>query len=92
MRVEFSKKAAKFLKKLDEDRERQVRAKILLLRDSIEEKKAVPFDELDVKRLKGSWKGFLRLRVGQIRVIITVAIEDERIYVYDIAFRGDIYG
>ena len=92
MRIEFSKKAAKFLKKLDKEIGKQVRSKILLLRKSLEEKKAIPFDELDIKRLKGNWQGFLRIRVGQIRIIITVAIEDERIYVYDICFRGDAYG
>lgn len=55
MKVEFSKKAAKFLNQLDEDRGKRIRSKILLLKKSLEVRKAVPFDKLDIKQLKGNW-------------------------------------
>lgn len=46
---------------------------------------------LDIKKLKGNWQGFFRIRVGQSRIIFTVSIEEELIYVYDICVRGDAY-
>lgn len=91
MRVEFSKKATKFLQQLDKTQEKRIRSKILLLKGSLEKHRAIPFDELDIKRLKGNWQGFFRIRAGQIRIIITIEIRDDRIYVYDICFRGSAY-
>ena len=92
MRVEFSKSAVKFLRKLDADKQQLVKRKISLLRQSLTEKKALPFDELDIKKMKGNWRGYFRVRVGKIRVIFTVRVEAEKLYIHDICFRGDAYG
>jgi mRNA interferase RelE/StbE len=52
----------------------------------------IPFTELDIKKLKGQWDGYFRLRVGQIRVIFTVIdSEIEILLIQDIGFRGGIY-
>jgi mRNA interferase RelE/StbE len=51
----------------------------------------IPFNELDIKSLKGDWKGFLRMRVGKVRIIFRIDAEADRLQVHDIDFRGNIY-
>lgn len=54
MRVEFSKSAAKFLKKLDTDKQQLIKAKVSLLKRSLVERGTLPFDALDIKKMKGN--------------------------------------
>ena len=92
MEVRFSKKAVKFLKKLDAQSAEKVRQKILQLHSMLETEGIIPFTELDIKKLKGQWDGYFRLRVGQIRVIFTIVnSEIEILLIQDVGFRGDIY-
>ena len=44
-----------------------------------------------IKTLEGEWQGFLRMRVGKIRIIFTVDVEQDELQIYDIGFRGNIY-
>ncbi len=88
--VEFHKEAKKFLKRLDEDRRKLVLSKLDELRECLEEG-IFPVRRLDIKRLKGKWKGFFRLRVGDFRVIFRVSISQRTIFVYNIHFRGRVY-
>ncbi|PSB14486.1 hypothetical protein C7B76_16105 [filamentous cyanobacterium CCP2] len=46
---------------------------------------------MDIKRLKGEWQGFLRMRVGKIRIVFRIDAESDELQVYDIDFRGNIY-
>ena len=46
---------------------------------------------VDLRKLVGNWKGYYRIRIGQIRVIFKVFKEDREIYVERIDFRGSIY-
>ena len=92
MEVQFSKRAIKYLKKLDAKTAERVREKILQLQSVIESEGVIPFNELDIKKLKGQWDGYFRLRVGQIRVVFTlVSGELEILLIYDINVRGSIY-
>lgn len=91
MELNFSKNALKFLKKLSDKDTDKVRNKILQLLNSVEESGLVPSGELDIKTLEGEWQGFLRMRVGKIRIIFIVDIEQDQLQIYDIGFRGDIY-
>ncbi len=43
---------------------------------------------VDVKKLKGKWKGYLRIKKGKLRVIFTVNFEDRVLYVERVDFRG----
>ena len=74
MELNFSKNALKFLKKLSDKDTEKVRNKILQLLNSVEESGLVPSGELDIKTLEGEWQGFLRMRVGKIRIIFTVDV------------------
>ena len=46
---------------------------------------------IDVKKLKGKWKGYLRIRKGKLRVIFAVDFEDKALYVERVDFRGKAY-
>lgn len=72
MEIRFSKNSIKFLNKLSSKNKEQIREKILYLLNSLENQKVIPFQELDIKKLKGNWQGFFRMCVGKIRVIFTI--------------------
>ncbi len=91
MKVRFSKQSVKFLSSCDERSKGRIRVKIKELGISIEEKGIIPFRELQIKMLAGKWKGFLRMRIGKIRVIFRIDREDEELMVYQIDFRGEVY-
>jgi mRNA interferase RelE/StbE len=91
MQVKFSRSSIKFLKKLDATRQEHIREKIALLKSSIEGQKALPADELDLKKLKGDWKGYFRIRIGQIRIIFKLNPEANEILIHNINFRGSAY-
>jgi mRNA interferase RelE/StbE len=58
---------------------------------AIETEGIIPSNELDIKTLKGDWKGYLRMRVGKARIIFTVNADLDQLEVYDIDFRGNVY-
>lgn len=91
MRVRFHNRAIKFLEKLDEKDKERIRLKLRSLVGTIEEQGIIPFKELDVKRLEGDWQGFLRMRLGKMRVIFQIDKEDDVLFVYEINYRGDVY-
>jgi len=57
----------------------------------IEETGLIPFNELDIKNLKGDWKGFLRMRVGSLRIIFQINLQADELQIYAIDFRGNVY-
>jgi mRNA interferase RelE/StbE len=91
MKLRFSKSAVKFLEKLDAKNINRIREKLAGLLHLIDEQGVIPFAELDIKKLKGDWDGFFRLRVGKIRIIFTVDSDANELLVYEIDFRGDVY-
>jgi mRNA interferase RelE/StbE len=91
MELTSSKSALKFLKKLSTKELEKIQTKLLYLLNSVEESGLVPFNELDIKTLDGEWQGFLRMRIGKIRVVFTIDAERDEIQVYEINFRSSIY-
>ena len=91
MKVKFSKSSIKFLNKLTPKNKEQIRTKILFLLNFIENEGFVPIRELDIKKLKGNWQGFFRMRIGKIRIIFTISENQNELSIYEIDFRGDIY-
>jgi mRNA interferase RelE/StbE len=47
--------------------------------------------KIDLKKLKGKWEGYLRIRKGKIRIILKVHKEEKRIFVKKVDFRGNVY-
>ncbi|MBE0427652.1 MAG: hypothetical protein IBX72_13535 [Nitrospirae bacterium] len=46
-------------------------------------------ENIDVKKLKGKWAGYHRIRFGKVRIILNVNFEERRIYVDTIDYRGN---
>ena len=46
---------------------------------------------IDVKKMKGVWEGSIRIRKGDIRIIVTVHDDPKILHVRVIDFRGDVY-
>jgi len=89
-RIKYHRDAKKFLEKLDKNRRR-------LILDRLEELKRylqdgiIPIRRLDIKKLRGKWEGFLRIRVGEFRIIVKIDPSTRIIYVYHVHLRGEVY-
>ena len=46
---------------------------------------------IDAKKLAGVWRGYYRLRSGNLRVVFKVDFDKQYFYVKRIAQRGDVY-
>ena len=86
MEVRYSKKAQKSINRMD----KQTKARI---KNAIDGLKLTP-PTGDIKELQGiEYEGYMRLRVGQYRIIfrydITMGIKI--LFIYKIGSRGDVY-
>ncbi len=88
--IRIHRRAIHFLESLPEDRRRNVEEKLRELADALE-RGVLPYRRLDIRRLKGEWEGFLRLRVGDIRIIFRIDFESKTIYIYHIHYRESVY-
>jgi mRNA interferase RelE/StbE len=78
--VQLSKAAQQQLRDLNQELQQQLLVALLRLRDT---------GEGDIAYLKGNLAGFLRLRVGQFRVVFTL---EQRVLIVDrIGNRKDVY-
>jgi mRNA interferase RelE/StbE len=91
MAIKFRKNAIKFLEKANVEDTAKIQEKLNQLVISVEEQGIIPFTDLDIKKMKGDWEGFYRLRIGKIRIIFTVNIDSGEIEIYTIGMRGDVY-
>jgi mRNA interferase RelE/StbE len=91
MAVKFRKPAIKFLQKANAEDIARIQAQINQLLTAIEEQGIIPFHNLDIKKMKGEWEGFYRLRIGTTRIIFTANIGSGDLEIYAIGARGDIY-
>jgi len=89
-RIRIHRKALKFLEKLQEHERKRIVEKLVNLVESLE-RGFLPYARLDVKKLKGKWEGFLRLRVGNIRIIFKIDVDRKEVFIYHIHYRGHIY-
>lgn len=46
---------------------------------------------IDVKRMKGKWKGFHRIRIGKIRMLLKMNFKERTIFIDRIDYRGSVY-
>ena len=85
-RVDFSENSLKFLKKNN------------LKEDFITEKVELALRKfkgeninINIKKLKGEWEGFYRIRHGRLRIIVEFQFEQNRSYIEEIDWRGNVY-
>lgn len=84
-RILIEKKVSKFLTKLDSKNYRIISnaVKKLTFYGALK--------NLDIKPLKGKYKGMTRLRIGSRRVLFTVDEMKKEIKIWIIENRGDVY-
>jgi mRNA interferase RelE/StbE len=46
---------------------------------------------IDIKKLKGKWEEFYRIRDGKLRIIVEFKFEDYYVYIEEIDWRGNMY-
>jgi mRNA interferase RelE/StbE len=83
--VEYSKRAHAFIE------EHHIEAKVT---DSIRDfilKITGSSINIDVKKLKGEWAGYYRIRKGKIRIILKPDSETGTVFVDIVDFRGSVY-
>jgi len=88
--AKIHRKALKYLQTLPLRERRRVEEKIEELLQSLN-RGTIPYTRLDIKRLRGEWEGFFRLRIGDIRVIFRINIDRKEILIYNIHHRSKAY-
>ncbi len=48
-------------------------------------------ENIDVKSMKGKWKGYHRIRIGRVRMILRVNFKEKTIFVDRVDYRGNVY-
>ncbi|MEK9181562.1 MAG: hypothetical protein AAB786_00915 [Patescibacteria group bacterium] len=46
---------------------------------------------IDIKKMRGSWEGFYRIRKGKWRIIAEFNFNNNSVFIEDIDWRGNIY-
>ncbi len=83
-KVVVHKRAAKYLRKLPDSQRERIKE---LLRELGKE----PLQRSDIKPMVGEWKGYHRIRVGNVRMVFWISRDEKIIYVDHIGPRGDVY-
>jgi mRNA interferase RelE/StbE len=85
-KIDLSKQADKFIKKerLQDDELLSLIHKFINYSKGMDE-------NVNVKKLKGKWEGYHRIRIGKIRIILKVNFKEREIYVGTIDYRGEVY-
>jgi mRNA interferase RelE/StbE len=83
--IGFSREAEKFLK-----RENIRLEAIAEIKRFLKRMKGEPVS-VDVKKLKGDWQGFYRIRKGKLRIIFELNFEEHLIYIARVDHRGGVY-
>ncbi len=85
-RIDLSKNAEKFLIKneltIDEVRKLVGKAIRYFQGEDI---------NINIKKLKGDWAGFYRIRTGRIRIIAEFNFENSVVFIEEIDWRGNAY-
>ncbi len=88
--VKIHRKALKFLENLQDDEKNKVSEKINELIYALEKGSFLIY-HFDIKKLRGKWNGFFRLRVGNIRIIFKIDLNKKELIIYHIHYRGKVY-
>ena len=84
--IDFSENSLKFLKKNNLKEDLIIEKIKLVLRKFKGEN-----ININVKKLRGEWEGFYRIRVGKLRIIFEFQFENYRVYIEEIDWRGSAY-
>lgn len=83
-RVVVHKRAAKYLQSLPQPLQKRVKEALVLL-------STAPLKYPGIIQMSGDWNGYYRIRVGHIRIIFWLDLNEDALYVDYIGSRGDVY-
>ncbi|MFH1336303.1 MAG: type II toxin-antitoxin system RelE/ParE family toxin [Candidatus Zixiibacteriota bacterium] len=83
-RVVVHQRAVRHLKRLPKAQKQRIKQSLKELEGGIS-------DRADVKSMMGEWKGYYRIRIGDIRIIFWIDRKLKTIYVDHIGARGNVY-
>lgn len=85
-KIDLSKQADKFAEKenINDDE------LLLLIQKLINYSRGLD-ENIDVKKMKGKWKGYHRIKIGKIRMILRVDFRERLVFVDRIDYRGRVY-
>lgn len=84
-KIDYSRDAEKFLEK--ESIRPDVRKELMKFLKRMKGERI----NVDVKKLKGTWEGYYRVRKGKLRIIFDVDYKGRSLFIEKIDFRGDVY-
>ncbi len=85
-KIDLSKQADKFIEK-ENIKEDEI---LSLIQKFINYSKGLD-ENVDVKKMKGKWKGYHRIKIGKVRIILKVDFKERQILVDRIDHRGRVY-
>lgn len=86
LNLNFSKQAEKFLKIGNISKEEIFELIIKALKKFRGENV-----NINIKKLRGEWMGFFRIRIGKIRIIAEFDFDNQSVFVEVIDMRGNVY-
>ena len=85
-KIELGKQADKFVKK-----ENITDDELLAAMQKFVNHSAGLDVNIGVKKLRGKWKGYHRIRIGKIRMLLRVNFKERTISINKMDYRGDVY-
>ena len=84
--IELSRQADKFAKKenIEDDEILNLVKRVINYSKGLDE-------NIDVKKMKGKWKGYYRIKIGKVRMILRIDFKNKIAFIDKIDFRGNIY-
>jgi len=84
-KIKYTNQALKFLEKTSIESVDNIILKAI--------KKVIYFknSNVNIRKMKGNWKKFYRIRKGNLRIIIKFESEDRTVLIYRIGNRGNVY-
>lgn len=93
LQIQFERKADKFFSKGTSGKGNISKDEVSGLIIKTVRKLSGQNENVDVKRLKGEYKGYLRIRKGDLRIVLKIT-EDESLIIVTVSnidFRGNVY-
>ncbi len=85
-RIDFSKDSLRFLT------HNNIKEAVIIDKIKFALRKFIGEDiNLNIKKLRGDWEGFYRIRDGKLRIIVEFQFKNYRVYIERIDWRGDVY-
>jgi len=85
-KIDLSKQADKFAEKenINDDQIQLLTQKFINYSKGLDE-------NIDARKMKGKWKGYHRIKIGKIRMILRVDFQERVVFVDRIDYRGRVY-